>query len=96
MAKCLKTIGAEVHRCLDQVAAANNEVDDSRFEKLRFRIVGVLKNEGGVNLSPFGNANVFVPLPQAIRLRAANLTPMERMGDTLEGESLMVFTLYLY
>ncbi len=71
-------------------AAPNGEgasEDESRFDKLAFRIVGVLKNEGGVNLSPFGNANFYVPLAQAIRLREANLTPMERMGDTLTGQA---------
>jgi putative ABC transport system permease protein len=66
---------------------APDENDDSRFDKLAFRIVGVLKSEGGVNFSPFGNSSFYVPLAQAIRLREANLTPMERMGDTLAGQS---------
>ncbi|NOT62773.1 MAG: ABC transporter permease, partial [Acidobacteria bacterium] len=36
---------------------------------------------------PFGNSNIYVPLAQSIRLREANLTPMERMGDTLAGQA---------
>lgn len=59
--------------------------DDSRLEKHAFRIVGVLKTEGGLNFSPFGNANFFLPLEQAKRLRLANLSPMERMGEALTG-----------
>jgi putative ABC transport system permease protein len=61
--------------------------DESRFEKRVFRIVGVLKSEGGINFSPFGNANFFLPLEQAKRLRAANLSPLERLGDTLTGQA---------
>lgn len=63
----------------------NSAADEGRFEKHTFRIVGVLKTEGGLNFSPFGNANFFLPLEQAKRLRLANLSPMERMGDTLMG-----------
>ncbi len=65
----------------------NEQGDDSRYEKRAFRIVGVLKNEGGVNISPFGNANLYVPMEQAKRLRDANLSPIERMGDALTGQS---------
>ncbi|MFN0086847.1 MAG: ABC transporter permease [Blastocatellia bacterium] len=61
--------------------------DDSKYEKHLFRITGVLKNEGGINFSPFGNANYYIPLEQAKRLREANLSPMERMGGTLTGQS---------
>ncbi len=68
-------------------AAAPAGEDESRFDKLMFRIVGVLKTEGGMNFSPFGNASFYVPLAHALRLRAANLTPMERMGDTLAGQA---------
>lgn len=64
-----------------------DEPDDSRFERHVFRIVGVLKNEGGVNFSPFGNANFYLPLEQAKRLRVANQSPMERMGDALMGQA---------
>lgn len=61
--------------------------DDARYEKHLFRIVGVLKNEGGINFSPFGNASFYIPLEQAKRLREANLSPMERMGGTLAGQT---------
>lgn len=62
--------------------------EEGRFERHSFKIVGVLKSEGGVNLSPFGNASFFLPLEQAKRLRAANLSPLERMGEalTVQGE----------
>ncbi|MBI3758564.1 MAG: ABC transporter permease [Deltaproteobacteria bacterium] len=60
--------------------------EDGRYERHSFKIVGVLKNEGGINFSPFGNANYFLPLEQAKRLREANLSPMERMGETLTGQ----------
>lgn len=60
--------------------------DNGRFERHTFRIVGVLKNEGGISLGPFGNANFYVPLQQAKRLRVANLSPMERMGEALTGQ----------
>lgn len=63
------------------------EPDSSRFERHVFRIVGVLKNEGGVNFSPFGNANFYLPLDQAKSLRAANQSPMERMGEALVGKA---------
>ncbi|MBS1787960.1 MAG: ABC transporter permease [Acidobacteria bacterium] len=63
------------------------EPDSSRFERHVFRIVGVLKNEGGVNFSPFGNANFYLPMDQAKRLRVANQSPMERMGETLMGQA---------
>lgn len=68
-------------------SAANEQPDDSRFERRILRIVGVLKNDGGVNFSPFGNADLYVPIEQAKRLRLANLSPMERMGDALVGEA---------
>jgi putative ABC transport system permease protein len=61
--------------------------DDSKYEKHLFRIVGVLKAEGGINFSPFGNANFYIPLEQAKRLREANLSPMERMGGTLTRQA---------
>lgn len=64
-----------------------SEPDNSRFERHVFRVVGVLKNEGGVNFSPFGNANFYLPLEQAKRLRVANQSPMERMGDALMGQA---------
>jgi putative ABC transport system permease protein len=61
--------------------------DDSQLEKIRLRIVGVLKSESSINFGPSGNANFYIPLAQAIRLREANLTPMERMGDSLMGQA---------
>lgn len=66
--------------------SADGELDDDRFERHVFRIVGVLKNEGGVNINPFGRADFYVPMEQAKRLRAANLSPMERMGGALMGQ----------
>jgi ABC-type antimicrobial peptide transport system permease subunit len=66
---------------------ANGEDDDSRYEKRVFRIVGVLKSEGGVNFSPFGNAGFYLPMEQAKGLREVNLSPMERMGTTLTGQA---------
>ncbi|MGH9802791.1 MAG: ABC transporter permease [Blastocatellia bacterium] len=63
------------------------EPDSSRFEQHVFRIVGVLKNEGGINFSPFGNANFYLPLEQAKRFRSANESPMERMGEALMGKA---------
>ncbi len=66
---------------------ASQPSDDSHYEKHSYKIVGVLKNEGGVNFSPFGNANFFLPLEQAKRLREANLSPMERMGEALTGQA---------
>jgi ABC-type antimicrobial peptide transport system permease subunit len=70
---------------LNPTVQANDLANEGRFEKHTFRIVGVLKTEGGLNFSPFGNANFFLPLEQAKRLRLANLSPMERMGETLTG-----------
>lgn len=66
---------------------AGGENDDSRYDKRVFRIVGVLKSEGGVNFSPFGNAGFYLPMEQAKQLREANLSPMERMGATLTGQA---------
>lgn len=63
------------------------EQDEGRFQRQTFRIVGVLKSEGGVNFSPFGNANFYLPMEQAKRLRLANLSPMERMGGALMGRA---------
>lgn len=68
-------------------SAADGQGDDGRYEKRTFRIVGVLKNEDGVNFSPFGNANFYLPMEQAKQLREANLSPMERMGETLTGKA---------
>jgi len=62
------------------------EQDDGRFERHVFRIVGVLKSEDGINFNPFGNADFFVPMDQAKRLRAVNLSPLEQMGDALMGQ----------
>ncbi len=70
---------------LNPTAQSNGSADEGRFEKHSFRIVGVLKTEGGLNFSPFGNANFFLPMEQAKRLHLANLSPMERMGETLTG-----------
>lgn len=70
---------------LNPSTQASDPAHEGRFEKHVFRIVGVLKTEGGLNFSPFGNANFFLPLEQAKRLRLANLSPMERMGETLTG-----------
>lgn len=61
--------------------------ENSGLERHSFKIVGVLKNEGGINLSPFGNVNCFLPLEQAKRLWRANLSPLERMGQTLTGQA---------
>jgi ABC-type antimicrobial peptide transport system permease subunit len=60
-------------------------LDEGRFERRGFRIVGVLKSESGISFSPFGNASFFLPLEQAKRLRAANQSPWERMGGALMG-----------
>jgi ABC-type antimicrobial peptide transport system permease subunit len=66
---------------------ANEQTDESRYEKRTFRIVGVLKSEGGVNFSPFGSAGFYLPLEQSKQLREANLSPMERMGETITGQA---------
>jgi len=64
-----------------------NSPDESRFERHVFRIVGVLKNDGGINFNPFGNADFYLPMGQAKQLRLANLSPVERMGGALVGQS---------
>lgn len=66
---------------------ASDVVDESRFERHLFRIVGVLKSEEGINFSPFGNANFYLPLEQAKQLRAANLSPLEQMGEALTASA---------
>ncbi len=70
-----------------ELSSRDDEPDSSRFERYVFRIVGVLKNEGGINFGPFGNANFYLPMEQAKRFRAANQTPMERMGEALMGQA---------
>jgi len=60
--------------------------DESRFERYVFRIAGVLKSEGGINFSPFGNANFHLPMEKAKVLAAANLSSWERMGGALTGQ----------
>jgi hypothetical protein len=71
--------------------AANEGPDglpnQSGFDRYVFRIVGVVKSEDGMGLSVFGGADFYLPLEQAKRLREANLSPMERMGDTLTGRA---------
>lgn len=72
---------------LGETSPRDDEPDSSRFERHAFRIVGVLKNEGGINFSPFGNANYYLPMEQAKRFRATNQSPMERMGEALMGQA---------
>jgi len=67
-----------------QEAAGQGE---GQFERHAFRIVGVLKNEGGINFNPFGNADFYVPMRRAKQLRLANLSPVERMGEALMGQA---------
>jgi ABC-type lipoprotein release transport system permease subunit len=70
-----------------RAATSGEAVDESRFERRVFRIVGVLKSEEGINFSPFGNANFYLPLEQAKQLRVANLSPLERMGEALTASA---------
>ena len=69
-------------------AGAGDEVEaDPRFEPHSFRIVAVVASEGGLNLNQLGDAELFVPVEQARRFRAANRDPIERMGEALAGDS---------
>ena len=61
--------------------------NQSGFDRYVFRIVGVVKSEDGMGLNVFGGSDFYLPLEQAKRLREANLSPMERMGDTLTGHA---------
>ncbi len=65
----------------------NGLPDQSRFNRYVFRIVGVVKSEEGMGLPTFGGSDFYLPLEKAKRLREANLSPMERMGDALTGNS---------
>jgi putative ABC transport system permease protein len=60
---------------------------DRNFEQHRFEIVGVLPSEGGFNLSPFLNTRLMVPIEAAKRFRETNRDPMERLSETLAGDS---------
>jgi putative ABC transport system permease protein len=62
-------------------------LNQSRFDRYVFRIVGVVKSEEGMGLPIYGGSDFYLPLEQAKRLREANVSPMERMGDTLTGHS---------
>jgi hypothetical protein len=57
------------------------------FDRYVFRIVGVVKSEEGMGLPIYGGSDFYLPLDQAKRLREANLSPMERVGDTLTGHA---------
>jgi hypothetical protein len=61
--------------------------DQGRFDRYVFRIVGVVKSEEGMGLPIYGGSDFYLPLEQAKRLREANVSPMERMGDTLTGRA---------
>jgi putative ABC transport system permease protein len=61
--------------------------DEGRFERHVFRIVGVLKADNGLSIGPFANANFYLPMEQAKRLRLANQSPMERMGEALTARA---------
>lgn len=74
-------------RAARRSADGEQALDESRFERRIFRVVGVLKSEEGVNFSPFGYANFYLPLEQAKQLRAANLSPLERMGEALTASA---------
>jgi putative ABC transport system permease protein len=62
-------------------------LNQSRFDRYVFRIVGVLKSEEGMGLPIYGGSDFYLPLDQARRLREANVSPMERMGDALTGHA---------
>jgi ABC-type lipoprotein release transport system permease subunit len=66
---------------------AAGEQDDGRFERRVFHVVGVLKSDDSISFNPFGNADFFLPIEQAKRLRMANLSPLEQMGDALMGQA---------
>lgn len=61
--------------------------DQSGFDRYVFRIVGVVKSEDGMGLRVYGRSDFYLPLEKAKRLREANVSPMERMGDALAGHS---------
>jgi ABC-type lipoprotein release transport system permease subunit len=61
--------------------------NQSDFDRHVFRIVGVVKSEEGIGLPTFGGSDFYLPLETAKRLREANRSPMERMGEALTGNS---------
>ncbi|MGH9850227.1 MAG: ABC transporter permease, partial [Blastocatellia bacterium] len=61
--------------------------NQDRFDRYVFRIVGVVKSEEGMGLPIYGGSDFYLPLERAKRLREANVSPMERMGDTLTGHA---------
>jgi putative ABC transport system permease protein len=65
--------------------ARNNE--DSQFEQQVFRIVGVLPADEAFTPLALLRANAYVPLIYARRFREANRPPMERVGQSLVGDS---------
>jgi hypothetical protein len=68
-----------------------DEQEDQRFEKHIFRIVGVLPTEEGMNINPMMSARLYLPIEVAKRFRETNRDPMERLGETLVGDSGYIF-----
>lgn len=56
------------------------------LERHDYRIVGVLKDQDGVNLIPSGGS-IYIPIEQARVFREANRAPMERLGRALVGDT---------
>lgn len=61
--------------------------DQSGFDRYVFRIVGVVKSEEGMGLNVSGGSDFYLPLERAKRLREANVSPLERTGNTLTGHA---------
>jgi putative ABC transport system permease protein len=57
------------------------------FEQHKFRIVGVIPSDGGINFNPFMNTRLMTPIEVAKRFRETNRDPMEQLGETLAGDS---------
>lgn len=70
---------------LDLPGDNDEEELPSGLESRTYRIVGVLKDQGGVNLGGPGGS-VYIPLDQARSFREANRPPMERLGQALVGD----------
>lgn len=70
---------------LDLPGDDDGEELPSGLESHTYRIVGVLKDTGGVNLAGPG-VSVYIPLDQARSFREANRPPMERLGQALVGD----------
>ncbi|HKX26096.1 MAG TPA: FtsX-like permease family protein [Blastocatellia bacterium] len=65
----------------------NPELNGQQFDQHRFRIVGVLPSEGEFNINALLNTKIAVPMEVAKRFRETNQDPMERLGETLAGDS---------